>query len=224
MAAPLTGSVLISARPSWRPIWTRASPCVHSWHPLIAACRARQPSVPESPRIREPRVRGRGVPLGYRGSTPWTGPRQLEPRTLGTAWRRPSPPLPAAVSVPPFASRSPVALAPSASATARNAGRRRGRLERGALRAAKSLHWRRSGTPQAFRAAERLGTTFCRTCGSPLPRFHPNGKIYFVPAGVLDDDPGVKIERHIFVGSKAPWDEIGGSALQFQEADPELRK
>jgi hypothetical protein len=41
-----------------------------------------------------------------------------------------------------------------------------------------------------------------------------------VPAGVLDDDPGVKVAGHIFVGSKAPWDEIAGSAPQFDEGPP----
>ena len=63
-------------------------------------------------------------------------------------------------------------------------------------------------------------TTFCRTCGSPLPELHPSGGAYWVPAGVLDDDPGVRIGGHIFVGSKAPWDEVGGSAPQFEERPP----
>ena len=38
-----------------------------------------------------------------------------------------------------------------------------------------------------------------------------------VTLGTVDGDPGVEIERHIFVGSKAPWDHIGGSARQFEE-------
>lgn len=58
---------------------------------------------------------------------------------------------------------------------------------------------------------------FCRTCGSPMPLLHPGGGAWWVPAGVLDDDPGVRVASHIFVGSKAPWDEIGGDALQFEE-------
>jgi hypothetical protein len=60
-------------------------------------------------------------------------------------------------------------------------------------------------------------TTFCRRCGSPAPQLHPSGGAWWVPAGVLDDDPGVGIGGHIFVGSKAPWDEIGGSAPRFDE-------
>ena len=35
----------------------------------------------------------------------------------------------------------------------------------------------------------------------------------------LNGDPGVKITEHIFVGSKASWDEIGGIAPQF-DTDP----
>lgn len=58
-------------------------------------------------------------------------------------------------------------------------------------------------------------TTFCRTCGSTAPNLHPSGGAYWIPAGALDDDPGVRVEMHIFIGSKAPWDEVGGSAPQF---------
>ncbi len=77
---------------------------------------------------------------------------------------------------------------------------------------------------QDFSLADGWGSTFCHTCGSPLPRLHSNGKIYFVPAGLLDDDPRVKVERHIYVGSKTSWDEIAGDGLQFEKDDPELRK
>ena len=33
----------------------------------------------------------------------------------------------------------------------------------------------------------------------------------------IDGDPGVEIEMHIFVDSKAPWDHIGGNAKQHSE-------
>ena len=88
-----------------------------------------------------------------------------------------------------------------------------------------SLRWLQGeDLEQSFALDSGWGSTFCRNCGSPLPRLHPNGKIYFVPAGSLDDDPGVRVERHIYVGSKAPWDEIADGALQFEEDDPELRR
>jgi hypothetical protein len=43
----------------------------------------------------------------------------------------------------------------------------------------------------------------------------------------VDGDPGIEIGMHIFVGSRAPWDHIGGSAPQFEsgpEGSPETDK
>jgi hypothetical protein len=59
-------------------------------------------------------------------------------------------------------------------------------------------------------------TTFCSQCGSPLPQKLRGSAAYWVPAGLLDDDPGVPTAGHIWVGSKASWDEIGGDAPQFE--------
>lgn len=73
------------------------------------------------------------------------------------------------------------------------------------------------GLRQTFALPSGWSTTFCRTCGSKAPGLHPSGGAYFVPAGCLDDDPTLPIGGHIYVGSKASWDEIGGSAPQFQE-------
>lgn len=42
-----------------------------------------------------------------------------------------------------------------------------------------------------------------------------------VTLGTVDGDPGVRIAMHIFVGSKAPWHEIGGHAPQYAERPPE---
>jgi hypothetical protein len=57
---------------------------------------------------------------------------------------------------------------------------------------------------------------FCSLCGSTICGLYL-GKIMGVTLGTVDGDPGVEIEKHIFVGSKAPWDHIGGSAPQFEE-------
>jgi hypothetical protein len=53
--------------------------------------------------------------------------------------------------------------------------------------------------------AKSFGTSFCSTCGSQLPRVTRNGKWAIVPAGSLDDDPGVRPERNIYWDSRAPW-------------------
>ena len=76
---------------------------------------------------------------------------------------------------------------------------------------------------QVFAKPSGWSTTFCRTCGSPLPQQLPGAEAYWVPAGLLDDDPGLRIGGHIWVGSKAPWDEITGDAPRFEEGLPGRR-
>lgn len=62
----------------------------------------------------------------------------------------------------------------------------------------------------------RWGLAFCSTCGSTICGLH-DGQVHGLTLGCIDGDPGVEIERHIFVGSKAPWDHIGGTAKQYDE-------
>ena len=54
---------------------------------------------------------------------------------------------------------------------------------------------------------------FCATCGSTLPGANDPERM-FVPAGLLDDADHLRVTHHIFVDSRAPWDEIGGDAVQ----------
>ncbi len=60
---------------------------------------------------------------------------------------------------------------------------------------------------------------FCGTCGSSLCGLH-DGSVHGVTLGSVDGDPGVQIGMHLFVGSKAPWDHIGGDAPQYSEYPP----
>ncbi|MDG2480564.1 MAG: GFA family protein, partial [Alphaproteobacteria bacterium] len=62
--------------------------------------------------------------------------------------------------------------------------------------------------------------TFCRTCASPMPRLDPERGIAVVPMGGLDDDPGIRPQDHIFVGSKAGWHEITDDLPRHQEGPP----
>lgn len=59
---------------------------------------------------------------------------------------------------------------------------------------------------------------FCSECGSSiLTRFDSNSDVIGFPLGTLDSDPGVKAERHVFVGSKASWYEITDTLPQHKE-------
>jgi hypothetical protein len=73
---------------------------------------------------------------------------------------------------------------------------------------------------QRYEMPTGWSTTFCRGCGSPLPQKLPGAEAYWVPAGLLDDDPGLRIGGHIWVGSKAGWDEIPPGPPQFEEGLP----
>jgi hypothetical protein len=68
--------------------------------------------------------------------------------------------------------------------------------------------------------AEFFAQVFCRVCGSPMPRVDARG-FAIIPMGSLDDDPGTKPMRHIFVGSKAPWFPITDDLPQFAERPTE---
>ncbi|MDX2471262.1 MAG: GFA family protein [SAR324 cluster bacterium] len=63
------------------------------------------------------------------------------------------------------------------------------------------------------------GLGFCGQCGTTLIGIF-NEKISGVALGTLNDDPEVLISQHIFVGSKACWDNIGGETPQFAEWPP----
>ena len=41
-----------------------------------------------------------------------------------------------------------------------------------------------------------------------------------VPAGSLDSDPGIRVQAHIFVDSKAGWDRITDQVPQFSGMPP----
>ena len=63
------------------------------------------------------------------------------------------------------------------------------------------------------------GLAFCSVCGSTLSGIL-DGKPHGVTLGCVDGDPAVEIEMHLFVGSKAAWDCIGGGAPQYDNAPP----
>ena len=53
--------------------------------------------------------------------------------------------------------------------------------------------------------AKRFAVWFCSRCGSRVPHKVRERDDYLVPAGLLDDEPGMRPENSIFWGSRAPW-------------------
>ncbi|MEM9255414.1 MAG: GFA family protein [Pseudomonadota bacterium] len=47
---------------------------------------------------------------------------------------------------------------------------------------------------------------FCPKCGSPLPQFLSDYDLVWMPAGLLDGDPELRLTHHIYTDSKACWE------------------
>jgi hypothetical protein len=61
-------------------------------------------------------------------------------------------------------------------------------------------------------------TSFCRTCGSPLPGINDKSRMY-VPAGLIEEGAdSLRVAHHIYVDLKAPWDIIGDSGKQHNRS------
>ena len=55
--------------------------------------------------------------------------------------------------------------------------------------------------------ATRHNRCFCGTCGSALPMIQMNGQLLVVPAGSLDSELPIRPDAHLFMSSKARWDD-----------------
>ena len=53
--------------------------------------------------------------------------------------------------------------------------------------------------------AKHFATGFCQVCGSSLPWKNQSGSIVVIPAGTLDEDPGIRPMQNIFWDSRADW-------------------
>lgn len=53
----------------------------------------------------------------------------------------------------------------------------------------------------------RHSRSFCLTCGSALPGVQMEGKLLVVPAGSLDSPLSLRPNAHLFMASKAQWDD-----------------
>ena len=64
---------------------------------------------------------------------------------------------------------------------------------------------------------DKTNNTHCHQCGSLLFSVVRDGAFVHVAMGTLVDAPSIRPNRHIFVGSKAPWFAITDDLPQHQE-------
>jgi len=68
--------------------------------------------------------------------------------------------------------------------------------------------------------AKHFATCFCKQCGSSLPWLSQSGTAIIIPAGTLDEDPGIKPTQNIFWKDRAPWCASVDALPQYDELQP----
>lgn len=66
----------------------------------------------------------------------------------------------------------------------------------------------------------RFGNCFCQICGTPVPRRTLRQNAMIVPAGCLDEAPGVSPNHVVFVHSRVAWLPDAASLPQHGEFAP----
>lgn len=67
--------------------------------------------------------------------------------------------------------------------------------------------------------AKHFAVSFCTHCGSALPWLTQSARSVVVPAGTLDQDPGIRPRHNIFLADKAPW-YVGSDSIRQYQALP----
>lgn len=75
---------------------------------------------------------------------------------------------------------------------------------------------------QCFESAPGSFRNFCRVCSSTVPGKAAYLTTVSIPAGLFDDDPGLRPKLHVFVRSKLPWVEINDGLPQHETWVPGL--
>jgi hypothetical protein len=67
-----------------------------------------------------------------------------------------------------------------------------------------------------FASSERVRRGFCKDCGSPIYYYHKDFPNHIeISLGVLDDEPNLAPDHHLFVSSKPDWYDISDDLLQY---------
>lgn len=70
-----------------------------------------------------------------------------------------------------------------------------------------------------YASSPEVERPFCAVCGSAVPGLLPAIGQAVIPAGALDDDPGLRGGVHVFLGSKPAWSTVD-PALEGHDAYP----
>lgn len=71
--------------------------------------------------------------------------------------------------------------------------------------------------------ADNYPRAFCKTCGSPAPRFARDGVRWMVPAGLLEADPTIRPSDNIFWPLHAAW-YVDPEGLPKHDGRPVVKK
>jgi hypothetical protein len=72
-----------------------------------------------------------------------------------------------------------------------------------------------------YSSSERTVRCFCTRCGTRLhSEYRDMPGLVGMPIALFDEDPGVRPEGHIFVGSKADWFTITDDLPQYEAMPP----
>lgn len=83
------------------------------------------------------------------------------------------------------------------------------------------FHWLKGeGQIGTWRKASGFRSDFCRSCGSPAPNPLGEADLVWVPVGLIDDDPKLRVVVHIYTESMASWDPSQLAEPSFSEMPP----
>jgi hypothetical protein len=68
--------------------------------------------------------------------------------------------------------------------------------------------------------SRHFATVFCRNCGSSMPWLGKSGRAVVVPAGTLDEHPGIEPMQNVFWASRAAWYRDASELPRFEELPP----
>ncbi|MEM7564154.1 MAG: GFA family protein, partial [Pseudomonadota bacterium] len=68
-----------------------------------------------------------------------------------------------------------------------------------------------------FMTIDGFKSHFCNHCGSPVPNTTREGSAYWIPVGLLQDTQDFSLGAHVYLDSKAHWDEVTTGPRQFAE-------